>query len=805
MANPNASFHRIRTLRIRGFRGFRSQQTIDLTSSSKSFALFGKNGSGKSSIADAVEWFFTSAVEHLWAEDCRSAALRNIHEVQDAEVEISLQTKNKGTRTLSATLKNTLVNSTPHFTDLVECIAKERIVLRHADIVNFIVSSKKKKREEIESIIGYDKVKKFRDLLRQSIRKLEGDAKYVEAKTSYKNYSEELSELTGVVADIDSAQLIAILSGKSKKFNLQTRIVDSASFYQSLTELRAMFGDREKADKHSLCKSLTSSIHGLKKSLEDCNSLQNIVAKQCEAFLQDETAIFKLQLGEFLRAGSQYVSLLEDEMDDVCPFCLNYTDINELRDLLPHRLAEIDALFKQYQILIESKNQLRDILSKVLWQVDEVVRQMADCSSFLNVAFDFNAIRADLKKELEGPVFTSTGFAVKPMTSQFLQAIFTLASALNAVEHELIVLTAKFALSKLESEIIDHISSSQNIVRAFKKAKESKASVGAYENVLKTLKYLYEDFIQVQNVEVQRVLDAINNDVNRLFNILHPSSIVDSVQLKLLGEQGVEFSYNFHGQETYPPRKYLSESFLNSLGIVLFLASAKLFNKSCRFVVLDDVVTSFDKDLRRRVLRMLDQEFQDWQIFLLTHEEFWFEMMKRELPHAGWLFNDVKTVVDNGSVINASSATIEMLIEQRDSLPKDAVIIRQFLEQFLKEICFALQVGVAFRYNEHNENRMCDELLNSFQRAFNSHKCSNEELSKVIAKLKSSLLITNRGSHNSSVDISEGDLSLCWDDIMQLRGLLKCESCNRLIEAKNKVVGQNIIACRCGSKTLYWS
>jgi len=87
--------------------------------------------------------------------------------------------------------------------------------------------------------------------------------------------------------------------------------------------------------------------------------------------------------------------------------------------------------------------------------------------------------------------------------------------------------------------------------------------------------------------------------------------------------------------------KYLSESHLNSLGICLFLASAKLFNKVSHFLVLDDIVTSFDLGHRRRLIRLLKEQFGDWQIILLTHEHLWFEMIRRELASSGWLFSEV--------------------------------------------------------------------------------------------------------------------------------------------------------------------
>jgi hypothetical protein len=89
------------------------------------------------------------------------------------------------------------------------------------------------------------------------------------------------------------------------------------------------------------------------------------------------------------------------------------------------------------------------------------------------------------------------------------------------------------------------------------------------------------------------------------------------------------------GARVSPPMKYLSESHLNSLGICLFLASAQLFNTAAGFLVLDDIVTSFDHGHRRRLLRLIKEEFAEWQIILLTHERFWFELIQKEFGTSG--------------------------------------------------------------------------------------------------------------------------------------------------------------------------
>ena len=70
---------RIRKITISGFRAARYPLPLDLTGSCRSVAIFGENASGKSTITDGIEWFFFDKVEHLWREDCKEDALRNIH------------------------------------------------------------------------------------------------------------------------------------------------------------------------------------------------------------------------------------------------------------------------------------------------------------------------------------------------------------------------------------------------------------------------------------------------------------------------------------------------------------------------------------------------------------------------------------------------------------------------------------------------------------------------------------------------------------------------------------------------------
>jgi len=91
---------RLRRLVISGFRGARYPLVVDLTGDCRSIAIFGENASGKSTITDSIEWFFTDRVDHLWSEYCKEEALRNVHITERSYASSSM--------TLSSPAKNAL-------------------------------------------------------------------------------------------------------------------------------------------------------------------------------------------------------------------------------------------------------------------------------------------------------------------------------------------------------------------------------------------------------------------------------------------------------------------------------------------------------------------------------------------------------------------------------------------------------------------------------------------------------------------------------------------------------------------------
>lgn len=250
----------------------------------------------------------------------------------------------------------------------------------------------------------------------------------------------------------------------------------------------------------------------------------------------------------------------------------------------------------------------------------------------------------------------------------------------------------------------------------------------------------------------------------------------------------------------------MSESHLNCLGLAFFLTSVKAFNKTNKFFILDDVISSFDSNHRMRFANLLIEKFSDYQIILLTHEKEWFDLVNNIVKGRNWLVNTIRSNKEKGPEIDISTNSLKEKIESQisngdpDGLGNN---IRKYLEGFLKDIALNLSVKVDFQYNDKNENRMANELLNSLK----SHLKKNADKSfdhSSIDRLLSSTFISNKDSHDSSFNVSLGDCKALWADVLELRRLFYCDSCDKYVSKSNYDKSNKKITCSCEKLDISW-
>ncbi len=150
----------LRKIKLEGFRGARLPVELDLPGHA-SIAVYGDNGGGKSTITDALEWFYFNKVAHLWREDCKEECLRNTHIPDNQDSLISIEFSNaslNSDKTLNSKFKGKCSNASKDFKDYLEQSQKERLLLRYGNILRFMLLTKADKRTEVLDIIGYERV-----------------------------------------------------------------------------------------------------------------------------------------------------------------------------------------------------------------------------------------------------------------------------------------------------------------------------------------------------------------------------------------------------------------------------------------------------------------------------------------------------------------------------------------------------------------------------------------------------------------------------------------------------------------------
>lgn len=602
---------KVRKITVSRFRGARFELPLDFSKNTKSVAIFGENASGKSTITDALEWFIHDRVDHLWREDCKQDSLRNVlADDKPSSVELVFDgTDCNGTKALSDALKTSATFANDNAEQLVADLKGDNIILRHADIVNFLDKTKGGKREAIADIIGYSEITKFRNVLLQTKNQLEKETEYTTAKQQIQRLqSGMIAEVEQVVPNRKEFYVVAVKA--MKPFELKTEVTDEKSYIEALEELRGQGSSEEKirlaerlAQLEKACSDLVADIDQLSKDATEFADKYNALAKEDEVFT-----------------------------DPKCPFCLLPYELAQLQEEVGKRLEALEALQKQ----LDEAGTLKDALTETVINaglktktIKETYSDLKDFSSLIEAVKSARFKLRDYLKELKS---TFDDKKVFEAPAGFDTELNALRAESEAAAEQAKEAAKKLQLTELEKKVAAALTRLKTVSDQVNDFESYQSIKDAYEAQVITLSSMLDAFIKVQNGALQAVLDTISDDVGKFYTALHPKESVDQVRLTMVGDEGVEFQYTFHGKATQPPRKYLSESHLNSLGVVLFLANARICNKHAKFLVLDDIVTSFDTSHRRRLLRLLRDEFSDWQIIILTHENIWFDIIK-----AAWL------------------------------------------------------------------------------------------------------------------------------------------------------------------------
>jgi hypothetical protein len=242
---------------------------------------------------------------------------------------------------------------------------------------------------------------------------------------------------------------------------------------------------------------------------------------------------------------------------------------------------------------------------------------------------------------------------------------------------------------------------------------------------------------------------------------------------------------------------------MNSLGLCLFLAAAREFNTATRFIVLDDVVNSFDADHRCQLAELLVNEFQDFQILAFTHDPIWYEHLRRlgarwkAFTLGPWTY---------GLGVDILPPPAEALARVRAFIDRGEVdaagnLARQLAEQRLKRLLSSLRAPVPYREGYDNDRRDLEELFRALRRHAKSSGRFSHRDSDAWDEFAASRFLANLASHDQPAmpaGLSGSDIEFFVTKLTELEALFRCEHCAKPVWQLRAEPNDDQSQCECG-------
>ena len=805
---------KIKHIEIKGIRGIRHCLSLPLNTT-QSILIYGENGSGKSSITDAIEWFYYDQVEHLSKKEIGSKgipALRNIFlsDDEDAYIEIKFSdSKINASKNLSlkrGKLSSEYSNNLAQFHDYITSSQKENLILRYKDLLKFILYTPNERVKEISDIIGFSEVTKIKAILKKAVNNLTREIKIKNIETYINKKQAFILEQIGQNINTDEQYFNAIQK-LVLPLKLPVEIRDDQSVEKTL-ELIKKPGDERDIRLQISYQKVLETLSNINILLENVHSTYKNFYIKYEKIRGDIDKFRSINLVKFLSEG---LNILEKNLfeGDKCPLCLQVKKREELIVELRKRIEELLVFKKEKEEMEEEKKEAQQFLQNLISQLEATLSEEALLiEENIKIKEKIEQIKSSLVSDMEDltKITISSYEKIKRPEEVFY---------INCSEVQEIISTLKTKTQEITSAKKDDekFYISQKIVlvkQAYNEIRTLKKEAEVLEKQLKSMELIYNEFTKRQKEAISSFLKAISTNINEFYLYMNASEEVDEIEMIPVEKDdelmGVTIQYKFHGEMVYPPEKYLSESHLNCLGICLFLASVKTFNKVNKFFILDDVISSFDTAHRLRFVSLLKEKFSDYQIFLFTHERNWYEYVANIVKGRNWLIAEIRR--DDADTVYLETPAIDLKnrIEQKleKSDPYDlGNMIRRYLEHLLKEICFELEVKVKFLFNDQNEKRMISELLSALRSNLNK-KIPGIKDAPVLNRLSDSKFIGDSTSHDCPFTETISDLKLFYKDVIELRNLFTCNNCKRKISRRYYDSVGKLIRCKCGNKYYLW-
>lgn len=769
---------KVESISLSWFRGVASKLT--LAAEGQSVVVYGPNGSGKSTFPDAFEYLISGGkighLSHEYSGSRLERAVRNTHAPPEepAAIEIALQTGERVRVEISAGGKSVYSGSSREVLEALNAVGLERLILRQDEVSHFIHATKGEKYSALLPLLGLgdlEQVAQNLNALRVAV------SKRGEVKEKRQRVEELDDQAREVWPELSEGRVAESLHSLASRHGL-----GGPAAAELVAALQPAIGSRTEAlesEHRRFDISTAIAGSGVEVILDDLVNAEMVFRAETSRLLDQRVGV--------LEATEQLAREVTDRETN-CPACGRPIETEVLsghvRDSLVQLERAQDARIKAASARRAFSSGLSRVLqnSAALAESSGVAKALTTLGGIEPHAFEAGLDPSALEG-LRAPLSVLVSYA-RDLTANRPP------SAAELVEDGRVVRAARgfFEAKKLREEL---------------------SKLEALESALIECEMAVRELTKRKT---RAVVDGLSKDIGRLWEKLHPGERIENIHLHIPGDadKAIDIALKFHGVDQPSPRLALSEGHRNSLGLCIFFALALATEKDTP-IILDDIVSSLDREHRGMLVDVFLQDFAARQVLLFTHDREWFSELRTRLPEKSWQFRRLRSWSDpaRGSEWLGSSGTFDdarALLEVKPEAAGNEV--RKIMDVELGKVAEKLHVEMVFLRGDSNEHRTAHDFLEKIlglgSKKFKKKNGSDWEPFAEAATVWTDclqLLVSwgNRASHGGTLTRAEAERLISVAE--QALGLFKCPECKDWVWASEQP-NRERVQCSCG--TLRW-
>lgn len=738
---------------IEGFRGINNESAPLILKFKPEHvnSVSAPNGVGKTSIFDAVVYAITGRIPKLdelpAAENGASYYLNRFHSgsvgtialtlapaVGGAAVTITVQRDAAGTRVVSA-------SPGADGDAILADLNREFVLLDGRTFQNFIELTPQKRGRSFAGLLGLKRysglrqglaalsnTRSFNNHFDVSAKETRKTGATVTAQRARTNIKEAYKALVGEDYDLAESEAVMLARAHSALHGIEllkplceglpfekidpTACVDAA---------KAAEGGEAREQLAKIIRDHTSWSEALSAapSTQDADDLATLADTRDEALRQTQGETFR-QLYELSKT---ILSNAAWEDVQVCPTC----DRSGPESVLDHVQAKIAA----FDAVGATSADLAKLWTEKGWnQLDDLEKlgRQPEEAAQLAVVKD-----AGNKGALSGTQARASATWLATLSSRAATKIEALANAKTELERQLpekltAVVEKAEAARRLQTNLEDlrtatatHIAVSVELARI--------------ERVKSFLDTANAAFATAESNAGARRLAAIEPATRDIFGAIMYSDVVPALKKRAGSEDLSILLSEFWTLSDVSAQAVLSESYRNAFAISVYLAAASLYGGGAKFLILDDVTSSFDSGHQFHLMNVIKTRFarpgitNGPQVILLSHDTALEKLFNTNANEGDWWHQCIQgtartsVLPQSGAIHKIRDATHGFLDmgNTNDAAPR----IRQYLEFKLEEVIgkvgIPVPIGIAFNDDKH----MAKSLIDAISAAVDLHNSAN--------------------------------------------------------------------------------